>query len=222
MRKHLLLLLLTLSLASPLAAGMLDEGFAMPAPSRADSRLFEVKPRESGGGGFDERWPWDGIELSAYTGMFPVVLAVSQAVDVGIPFLPWMSAVVRIEGTAGLLFTGGIFDFGVRGHFNFSDRFGIYGEVLGRYGIGEMTIAEVFEDLFQEYVDAGVDTVGGLGVSFSAGIEFGGRHMKFIAGVEYGALFIDGNAWVEDIEFSLPTITVNYFGFQVGMRFYFG
>lgn len=220
--RWMLPLLLCVASVAPLSAGALDGEFALPAPSRSESRLFEIKPRDSGGGGFDQRWPWDGIEVSAYTGMFPVVLAVSQAVDVGIPVLPWVSAVLRVEGTAGLLFTGGIFDFGVRGHFNFSDRFGIYGEVMGRYGIGELTIAEIFEDFFQEYIDAGVDTVGGFGFSLAAGIEFGGRHMKFIAGVEYGALFIDGNAWVENIRFTLPTITVNYFGFQVGMRFYFG
>ncbi|MBX3461055.1 MAG: hypothetical protein KF696_14000 [Planctomycetes bacterium] len=221
---HLRWVMLMLCLAAPLAATTHTDDFAMPKPGRQASSLFQDTPRtdRTGGEDFDNRWPWRGIEVSSYSGLFPVVLAASQAVDVGIPILPWVSVVTRIEGTVGLLFSGGIVGLGFRGHLDFSDTFGIYGEVMGRFGFGELTIARIFADMFREFIDAGVSTVSGFGFSLASGIEVGGRRAKFFAGLEYGALFIDGQAFVGNTRFDLPTITINYFGFQVGIRFYFG
>ncbi len=209
-----------------------DTGFHMPRPTRAQPSLIQVRAdcnerglqhiERGGGQSFDDRWPWGGIEISAYSGLYPVFFAASQGIDVGIPVLPWVSVVLKAEVTAGLLLTGAIFDFGMRGHVDFSDRFAIYGEVTGRFGIGELTIAEIFEDAFRDVVKAGVNNVSGFGIGLAAGIEYGGRHARFFAGLHYSALFVDASAFVDNFAFDLPTITINHFGFQVGIRFYLG
>lgn len=237
MRNHWLAVVV-LSLASLAGASLhaaqpaTDSGFHMPKRCRVQPSLIQARadndtpgmPQLERGGGqsFDDRWPWGGIEISAYSGLYPVFFAASQGIDVGIPVLPWVSVVLKAEVTAGLLLTGAIFDFGVRGHFDFSDSFAVYGEVTGRFGVGELTIAEIFEDAFRDVVKAGVNNISGFGVGFAAGIEYGGRHARFFAGLHYSALFVDASAFVDDFEFDLPTITINHFGFQVGIRFYLG
>ena len=39
--------------------------------------------QRGGGQSFNDRWPWGGIEISAYSGLYPVFFAASQGVDVG-------------------------------------------------------------------------------------------------------------------------------------------
>lgn len=213
-------LLIALFLFAPAVSAMEFDDFKRDVRKRT---LFDAPEIErEGGQSFKDRWPWGGIEISAYSGLYPVFLAASQGIDVGIPFLPWFSAVFKAEATAGLLLTGGIFDFGVRGHYDFSKKFAVYGEITGRWGIGELTIAEILEDAFKEVIDAGVNHIAGFGIGLAAGIEIGGEHIRFIAGIHYSALFVDTSLFVDDYEFGLPTITINHFGFQVGMRFYLG
>lgn len=212
--------LIALLLCAPIASAMEFDDFRSDLPER---KLFEAPGIErEGGQSFKDPWPWGGIELSAYSGLYPVFLAASQGIDVGIPFLPWVSAVFKAEATAGLLLTGGVFDFGVRTHFDLNRKFAIYGEITGRWGVGELTIAEILEDAFKEVVDAGVNHISGFGIGLAAGIEIGGERIRFIAGIHYSALFVDTSLFVDDDEFGLPTITINHFGFQVGMRFYLG
>jgi hypothetical protein len=190
-----------------------------------DRTLFEYDPPDinrGGGQSFNDRWPWGGIEISAYSGLYPVFFAASQGVDVGVPVIPWMSVVLKAEATAGLLLTGGIFDFGVRFHYDFSEKFAVYGELTGRWAIGQLTIAKLFRNFFREVVDADIGPISGFGVGFAGGIEIGGPNFRFFAGLHYSAIFVDTSLFVEDYEFSLPTITINHFGFQVGMRFYVG
>lgn len=198
--------------------------FRHTSPTQRTLFEYDQPPKIDRGGGqsFQDHWPWSGIEISAYSGLYPVFFAASQGVDVGIPFLPWMSAVFKAEATAGLLLTGGIFDFGVRFHYDFSEKFAVYGELTGRWGIGQLTIAKIFRSFFREVVDADIGTISGFGVGFAGGVELGGRHFRFFAGLHYSALFVDTNLYVDDHSIGLPTITINHFGFQVGMRIYLG
>jgi hypothetical protein len=46
--------------------------------------------------------------------------------------------------------------------------------------------------------------------------------LRFFAGIHYSALFVDTSLFVDDYAFDLPTITINHFGFQAGMRAYLG
>lgn len=219
-------LVLVLCLAFAAAALPAEQSFTLPAPGRARAPLFEAQaepaPEIQRGGALKGSWPWDGIEISFYSGLYPVWLAASQILDVGVPFLPWFSVVAKAEVSAGLLFTGSIFDLGFRGHYNFSKTVGVYGEFTGRFGVGELTIAEIAEDFFEPVVDAGVDSISGFGFSLAGGVELGGRNVKFFAGLQYSALFVDTSLFVEDFTADLPTITISYFGFQLGMRFYIG
>lgn len=214
------ILLIALFLFAPCLSALDFADFRRDTPERT---LFEAPEIErSAGQSFNDPWPWGGIEISAYSGLYPVFLAASQGIDVGIPFLPWVSAIFKAEATAGLLLTGGVFDFGVRAHFDLNKTFAVYGELTGRWAIGELTIAEILEDFFKEVVDAGVDHISGFGIGLAGGIEIGGKHFRFFAGIHYSALFVDTSLFVEDFRASLPTITINHFGFQVGMRFYLG
>lgn len=211
-------LLIAICLFAPPAFALEFDDFQRDTPERS---LFKPPEIHDGAGpDLNDRWPWKGIEVSVYSGLYPVFLAASQGVDVGIPFLPWASGIIKAEATAGLLLSGGIFDVGVRGHYDFSDSFGIYGELTGRWGIGELTIAEIFEDAFQPVVDAGIDNISGFGVGFVTGLEAGGRNVRFTAAVHYSALFVDTSVFVGDHRANLPTITINHFGFQLGMRIY--
>lgn len=195
--------------------------FDLPSPHHERNLLVPDIDRTAGQS-FNDPWPWGGIEISIYSGLYPVFFAASQGIDVGIPALPWVSVVLKAEATAGLLLTGGIFDLGFRTHFELSKTVAVYGEVTGRWGVGELTIAEIFEDFFKEVVDAGVDSINGFGVGFAGGIELGGRYLRFFAGLHYSAIFVDTGAFVDDYRFNLPTITINHFGFQAGMRVYLG
>ena len=213
-------ILIALILFSPCLSAIELDDFRRAAPERV---LFEPPEIDrSAGQSFSEPWPWGGIEISAYSGLYPVFLAASQGIDVGIPLLPWVSFVLKAEATAGLLLTGGIFDFGFRAHVDLNKKFAVYGELSGRWAIGELTIAEIAEDFFREVVDAGVDHISGFGIGLAGGIEIGGRHIRFVVGLHYSALFVNTDLFVDDFRASLPTITINHFGFQVGMRFYLG
>lgn len=213
------LMLATIACAGDLAADEL--AFDLPQRDAGRSGLFSEIDR-GGGPSFNDPWPWGGIEISVYSGLYPVFFAASQGIDVGIPALPWVSVVLKAEATAGLLLTGGIFDLGFRTHFELNKSIAVYGEVTGRWGVGELTIAELFEDFFKEVVDAGVDSIHGFGVGFAGGIELGGQHLRFFAGIHYSAIFVDTGAFVSNYRFDLPTITINHFGFQAGMRVYLG
>ncbi|MCB9894814.1 MAG: hypothetical protein H6839_10210 [Planctomycetes bacterium] len=220
--------LLLFALAFACAHSTIDAAdFGDFRPKTAPQRtLFEYdKPpavQRGGGQSFNDHWPWGGIEISAYSGLYPVFLAASQGIDVGIPVIPWISFVLKAEATAGLLLTGGIFDFGFRFHYDFSDKFAVYGELTGRWAIGELTIAKIFRGFFKEVIDADIGPINGLGVGFAGGVELGGRHLRFFAGIHYSAIFVDTELYVEDHSIGLPTITINHFGFQVGMRLYLG
>lgn len=216
------LLLLLAVLLAPVACAVELGDFRRPV----ERSLFEPDepPAITRGGGqsFDDSWPWGGVEVSLYSGLYPVFFAASQGVDVGLPALPWVSVVLKAEATAGLLLTGGVFDLGFRTHFDFNEGFAVYGEITGRWCIGELTIAEIFEDFFKDVVDAGVDNISGFGIGLAGGVEFGGRNLRFFAGIHYSALFVDTSLYVENARADLPTITINHFGFQLGMRFYIG
>ncbi len=219
------LLLVAPWLLPALTAGPVQ--FELPARQTTRS-LFAAtpdavrQPARLAAGASRGNWPWRGIEVSSHTSLYPVWLAVGQSVDVAIPVTRWLSPMVRVEGMTGLIFTGGIFDLGVRGRIETSDRFGVFFEGFGRFGIGELTIAEIFENAFKDHVDAQIDAVHGFGLGTAAGIEWGGPRTRFTLGAHLSWLFLNGEARAGSNSGHLENVTMTTFGFTFGIRFFFG
>lgn len=221
-------LLSGLALAAPVASAAAPGAeFELPQRSR-QSNLFAFdafrQPIDAGWlkGVEHSDWPYRGFEVSSHSSLYPIYLAVGQSVDFAVPVLPWLAPMVRVEGTAGLIFTGMIFDVGARARIDSSDNFGVFFEGTGRFGIGELTLAEIFEDFYEEHVDAHIDQVAGFGFSVAGGVELGGPNTRFTLGAALSYLFLDAALRLgDDVNVGLPTITVTSFGFTFGVRFFF-
>jgi hypothetical protein len=202
---------------------LLDDSFEFSRESRP-VRLFESPARVDSGGGESrtKKWPYQGFGFSVYSSLYPVFFAAAQGGDAAIPFAPYFSAVFRAEGHAGILFTGAYFDHGPRFNYDFNDTFGVYAEATFRFGFGEFTVAEIVEDLLPKDVDAGIGKVSGMGFTLGGGIEVGGRNARFFVGIRYANIFFDSTLNLFDVDIDLPTITLTYFGFDLGIRFYVG
>ncbi len=219
--------------APGLNAEAIDSDFRLPDRS-ARQNIFGTPEIERSGGGLTDTgwlsgakkrssWPYRGFEISSHSSLYPVFLAVGQSVDFAIPVVPWLAPMVRVEGYAGLIFTGVIFDLGARARIDISDTFGVFFEGTGRFGLGELTIAELFESFYEEYVDAHIDQVSGFGFSTAAGVELGGPNVRFTIGLHLSYLFLNAALRLgKDLNVDLPTISVATFGFTFGMRFFVG
>jgi hypothetical protein len=223
-----------IALLSPtLHAESIDAEFRLPNRD-VRANIFGAPDIERSGGGLTHTgwlsgakkgssWPYRGFEISSHSSLYPVFLAVGQSVDFAIPVLPWLAPMVRVEGYAGLIFTGVIFDLGTRARIDISDTLGVFFEGTGRFGLGELTIAELFESFYEEYVDAHIDQVSGFGFSTAVGVELGGPNVRFTIGLHLSYLFLDAALRLgKDLNIDLPTISVATFGFTFGMRFFVG
>lgn len=196
--------LLVLLLAPVLSAMEFD----IRTQSDRSVTLFEIDKAETGdihrgGGG----WPYQGITIGAYTGVFPVLIAFSQGIEVGIPIVPVLSAVIRAEGALGAVANGFMFDVGPRVALPLNEIASVNLDLTMRVGSVRYDIG-----LFNDEDDIGHAT--GWGPTSRAGIDIGGRNIRFFIDLAFAFFFFTAE---DDRRISLP-----YLGVELGMRFYLG
>ena len=187
------------------------------APARDD-----FLSSERHGGAETRDWPYKGFAITPYMSVYPLPIAYALGVDFAIPLAPYVSAVVRVEGHVGLLFSGWFFAHGARVNYDFSEKFGVYGEFGIRFGIGEFTVARLLEDFLPEELDAGIGTVSGFGWELQGGIETGGESVKFFVGLVTGSMSFNSTLNIFDVSIDLPSISIPYGGINLGIRIYVG
>jgi hypothetical protein len=202
MRMVRIIVLLSVLAAPALAA------FDMPQPGRRAFNLFAYEPapeieREGGGKG----WTYGGLSFGAYTGVFPLLIAFTQGIELAVPIVPMLSATARVEATAGVVLNGYFIEPGLRLRLPLSEIMSLNFDTAIHLGAGRYDVG-----IFDEPEDVG--QAAGWGPVTRAGFDIGGRDTRFFMSLAGSFFFFITE---DDRKIATP-----YLGLEFGIRFYLG